>query len=236
MLDTRQGFLRQYCGENQAHAPFGLGVRFDQTGIFLREPGNTVVCHVVPGSATQRAMTKIRDRLESLDQNGHFTWTPVSSYHMTVFNGVIDSRREPDHWPADMPLDAGISETTDYLIPRLAGIPPVQPLKVKLDRVTPLGLVVSGATTEDEAVIRDFRDRLTAPFGYRKPDHAGYVLHLTIAYLVRWLPRDVCVIYLQALQEMTAAFQAEVPILDLGPADFCTFDDMNHFEPVLGLS
>ena len=233
---TRENFLRQFCGEGQGPAPHRLGIRFDRTGAFLPEPGNTVVSHVVPGSVTQKAMLKLRDRLGQLDADAHFTWTPVPSYHMTLFNGVIDSQREHGHWPEELPLDADIAETTRYLTRRLDGSAPAGPIRVKLLRVTPLGLAVTGATPEDETVIREFRDRLTGPFGYRKPDHDSYALHLTMAYLVRWLPRAACETYLPALQEMTAAFQVEVPVLDLGPAEFCTFDDMNHFEPVLRLT
>jgi len=234
--ELKQEFIHTFSGKGRSAPPPGLGVRFDETGAFLPEPGNTVVCHVVPGSTTQKAMEKLRNRLQALDAHSHFTWTPVSSYHMTVFNGTIDSQRQPGHWPADLPLDATIAQTTDYIMPRLTGFPPLAPFSVKLDRMTPHGLAVSGATAEDENVIRDFRDRLTQPFGYRKPNHDSYGLHLTLAYLVRWLPLDAYETYLPALQQMTAAFQAEVPVLELGPADFCTFEDMNHFEPVLSLS
>ena len=234
--DIKTGFLRSFCGEGQGPVPGRLGIRLDESGAFLSEPGNTVVCHVVPDSPTQKAMIKVRDRLRALDGNGHFAWTPVSSYHMTVFNGVIESQREQNHWPADMPLDATVAETTRYLTPRLTGVRPIAPFNVKLDRITPFGLGVSGATLDDEHIIRDFRDRLTHPFGYRKPDHDAYGLHLTMAYIIRWLPGEAAETYLPALQQMTAAFQAEIPVLELVPADFCTFEDMKHFEPVLRLS
>ena len=234
--DMKLEFLRKHCGVDQGPAPEKLGIRLDESGTFLPEPGNTVVCHAVPGSLTHKAMIKVRDKLQALDSGGHFTWTPASSYHMTVYNGAIDSQREQHHWPADLPLDATIAQTTDYLIPRLRGFRPGAPFSVKLDRITPHGLRVSGATAKDEHIIREFRDRLTQPFGYRKPDHDSYGLHLTLAYAVRWLPPEACDIYLPALQQIAAAFQAEVPVLELGPADFCTFEDMNHFEPVLRLA
>lgn len=234
--DPRPDFLRNFCGKGQGPKPERLGIRLDESGTFLSEPGNTVVCHVVPDSPTQRAMIKVRDRLRELDRNGHFAWTPVSSYHMTVFNGVIESQREQDHWPAELALEASIADTTHYLMPRLTGARPAAPFSVKLDRITPFGLRVSGATSGDQEIIKDFRERLAQRFGYRKPDHDSYGLHLTMAYIVRWLPSEAVETYLPALQQMTAAFQAEVPVLELGPADFCTFENMNHFEPVLRLS
>mgnify|MGYP003661542621 CR=1 FL=1 len=231
-----QDFSRKFCGLGQPPAPARLGTRFDETGAFLPEPGNTVVSHVVPGSDTERAMIRVRDRLRALDPGGHFAWTPVSSYHMTIFQGVIEGRRLPGYWPADLPLDAPIAETTDHLAARLQAFPPIEPFRVRLDQITPHGLTVSGATPADEAIIRGFRDEIAGRFGYRHPDHDTYVLHLTLSYTVRWLPRGSHELYLPALRELTRSFQAEVPVIELGPADFCAFEDMNHFEPVLRLT
>lgn len=233
---TLPEFHRAFCGEGQDASPAMLGTRFDRRGTFLQEPGNTIVCHVRGGSRTQTAMVRLRDRLQALDAGRHFTWTPVSSYHMTLFNGVIESQREPGHWPADLPLDASIPEVTECLVPRLSGFSGMAPFSVKLESVTPLGLLVTGATAEDEATIRRIRDELTVPFGYRKPGHDTYPLHLTLGYIVRWLPRDLAPVYMRELEEMGETFRQEVPVLELGPAEFCTFQDMNHFEPVLRLS
>ncbi|WP_420407069.1 DUF1868 domain-containing protein [Hoeflea sp.] len=233
---TLREFHRAFCGEGQDPSPAMLGTRFDRRGNFLPEPGNTVVCHVPHGSRTQAAMVEVRNRLQALDTGGHFTWTPVSSYHMTLFNGVIESQRERGHWPAELPLDATISEATDYLEPRLSESRCMAPFSVKLESVTPLGLLVTGATAEDEATIRRIRDELTVPFGFRKPGHEGYPLHLTLGYILRWLPHELAPVYMRELEAMGETFRSEVPVLELGPAEFCTFEDMNHFEPVLRLS
>ncbi|WP_422371239.1 DUF1868 domain-containing protein [Hoeflea sp.] len=233
---TLPEFHRAFCGEGQDASPAMLGTRFDRRGTFLPEPGNTIVCHVPDGSQTQAAMVKVRDRLQTLDAGRHFTWTPVSSYHMTLFNGVIESHREPGHWPEELPLDASIAEATGYLAPRLSEFSGMAPFSVKLESVTPLGLLVSGATAEDEATIRRIRDDLTVPFGYRKPGHDDYPLHLTLGYIVRWLPRELAPVYMRELEAMGDMFRREAPVLELGSAEFCTFEDMNHFEPVLSVS
>ncbi|MEQ8482379.1 MAG: DUF1868 domain-containing protein [Hoeflea sp.] len=233
---TLPEFHRAFCGEGQDASPAMLGTRFDRRGNFLQEPGNTIVCHVPDGSRTQTAMVKVRDRLQALDAGGHFTWTPVSSYHMTLFNGVIESQRAREHWPADLPLDASIHEATDYLAPRLSEFRGMAPFSVKLESVTPLGLLVTGASADDEATIRRIRDELTIPFGFRKPGHDGYPLHLTLGYILRWLPRELAPVYMRELEDIGETFRRDVPVLELGPAEFCTFRDMNHFEPVLRLS
>ncbi|MDP2732929.1 MAG: DUF1868 domain-containing protein, partial [Hoeflea sp.] len=129
-----------------------------------------------------------------------------------------------------------ISQSTDYFIARLQDFPQVAPFNVKLDEITPHGLTVSPATAADAAIIADFRDTLADRFGYRHPDHESYVMHITVAYIVRWLSRASHETYLPALQALAQAFRAEVPIIELGPADFCTFDDMNHFRPLFRFS
>ncbi|MBU2486763.1 MAG: DUF1868 domain-containing protein [Alphaproteobacteria bacterium] len=229
---AKTNFIRNFCGEGRGATPARLGTRFDETGQFLVEPGNTVVSHVVPGSATEAAIIKVRDGLRALDPGNHFAWTPVSSYHMTLFQGVIEYRRQSGYWPTDLPLDASISQSTDYFLARLQDIPQIAPFKVKLEEITPHGLTVSPATDVDAAIIAGFRDTLADRFGYRHPDHDTYVLHITVAYIVRWLPQASHETYLPALQALAETFRKDVPVIELGPADFCTFDDMNHFEPV----
>lgn len=233
--DLTSAFARDFTTTSGIPHPAMLGTRFDRAGNFLPEPGNTVVSHVVPGSTSERAIIQIRDQLQALDPGHHFAWTPVSSYHMTIFQGVIDSRRRLPFWPPELALDTLIADTTDYLAGRLLDFPAISPFAVKLDQITPEGLVVSGATDKDEAVLRSFRDELADRFGYRHPDHDSYVFHITLAYLIDWLPSDAHETYIPALSDITDGFIAEVPVIELGPADYCSFEDMNHFEPLLRL-
>ncbi|HHZ08550.1 MAG TPA: DUF1868 domain-containing protein [Rhizobiales bacterium] len=232
---TNDTFATHFLETGKDGPPFYLGRRFDADGRFLFEPGNTVVSHVVPGSATQAALFRLRERLEALPFADRFAWTPVESWHMTVFQGTIEGRRSAPFWPAGMGLDAPIDETTRLLDARLANFAPAQPFAVKPVEVTPLGLVVAGATPEDERTLRALRDRLADVFGYRHPDHEDYTFHVTLAYVKQWLPAGADAIYLPALDAIGRDVAAEVPQLELAPPAFCTFRDMNLFTPVRGL-
>lgn len=229
---TNETFATHFLETGKDGPPFYLGRRFDTEGNFLFEPGNTVVSHVVPGSATEGALTRVRERLGALPFAGRFAWTPVESWHMTVFQGTIEGRRAASFWPEGVDFDAPIEETTRVLDARMEGFAPAEPFSVKLVEVTPLGLVVAGATPADEQALRALRDRLADAFGYRHPDHDDYTFHITLSYVKDWLPAGAEDIYLPALEAIARDFAAEIPVLELAPPAFCTFRDMNLFSPV----
>lgn len=212
-----------------------VGVRLDRNRDFLPEAGNTVVRHVVPGSETQAALVELRKRLRDLPWGHRFAFTDVESLHMTVFNGAIETCREPGHWPQDLALDLPIDAVTDYLAARLDGFRGPGPFDMRIAEVTPYGLTLTGATDADEAMARAWRDALTEPFAYRAPGHDAYNFHVTLAYLIDWLPDDMVALYRQALADLTEEFRARIPVVELGPPAFCTFADMNGFPPVMTL-
>ncbi len=209
-----------------------LGQRFDASGRFLPEHGNTVVAQVTAGSPTEAALIALRQSLMDLPYGANFAFTDVASYHMTVFEGVIETRREYGYWPADLALDLSIDEMTQAMAARLDGFVPPPAFKVKLLEVTPHGLSLTGATPEDEATLRAWREALAAAFGYRSPEHDAYGFHTTLAYQIEWPPVAALPLYVEAMARLTADFAARVPVLDLDPPAFCTFADMNGFPPV----
>lgn len=213
-----------------------VGVRLNRDGVFLPEAGNTVVRHVVPGSKTEAALIELRERLRGLPWGHRFAFTDVESLHMTVFNGAIETQREPGHWPEQLALDLPVDEVTDYLAGRLAGFEGPGPFDMKIAEITPFGLTLTGATEADEATARAWRDALTGPFTYRGPQHEAYIFHVTLAYVIDWMPDELIGTYRDALAELTAEFQQRIPVVELGPPAFCTFPDINSFPPVLTLA
>lgn len=228
-------FAAKFTSAGKTAAPPYAGIRFDADGRFLSTPGNTVVCHVVPRSATADALLDTRERMAALPWSDRLAWTPPSSYHMTVFQGVIEGRRAPSYWPADLISDAPIDATTAHYRERLREFRGSSPFRMKIAGLVPLGLVLTGATRDDEDAIRAMRDALVEPFGYRHPDHDDYVFHITLAYLKDWLPEDSGAVWLPALETIAADFAARVPVIELEPPAFCAFDDMTEFRPLLML-
>lgn len=212
-----------------------VGTRLARNGLFLPEAGNTVVCHVVPDSRTAAALIDLRERLRALPWGHRFAFTDISSLHMTLFQGVIETQREPEYWPAELSVDAPLDHVTDYFAGRLAGFEGPGPFAMRIAEVTPLGLILTGATETDEKTARAWRDALVTPFGYRAPKHDGYTFHITLAYIIDWFPDELIGGYREALADLTAEFQERIPVVELGPPAFCTFPDMNSFPPVMML-
>jgi hypothetical protein len=236
MTNADKALFEEHLTEAGKDAPpRHLGSRFDAAGNFLPQPGNTVVRQVVPGSKTEAALVKLRAALMALPFGDRFAYTPVESYHMTVFEGVMDDRRKPDLWPAKVSYEATIEDTTELFLERLKGLPQLPSFDMKVERVTPLGLTLTGATPDDEKIARKIRDQLTRPFGHRSPTHDAYRFHVTLAYVKAWLPAGAADIYLPELARLTEWFAAEIAVLELAPPALCTFQDMNWFEPVLFL-
>jgi hypothetical protein len=207
-----------------------LGPRHDLQGNFQYEPGNTIVCHVVHGSHTQDVVIAARDQYLAMPEASQFTFTPISSLHMTLFQGILDRRRFPDFWPADLPLDMPTDEITEVMGERLKRFSALDPFAVSVVSARPAGLLVDGATEEDRRVMRSWRDALADVLGYRHPDHDVYPFHITFSYVIEKLEDEALPRWQHMLNAVAAMVKAEAPVLELRPPAFCTFDDMKHFE------
>ncbi|NLR99375.1 DUF1868 domain-containing protein [Rhizobium sp. P38BS-XIX] len=225
--------LLQYSKSLHPELPRHLGTRYNISGVFQPEPGNTVVCHVMEGTRTQRALVAAREKYLAMPEAGQFAFTPVSSLHMTLFQGIIEYRRTQPHWPPDLPLDTPIDEMTEIMDERLKTFSMRDPFKVAVMKARPSGLLVDGATEADRKIMRQWRDALADLLGYRHADHETYAFHITFTYVIERLSDEALPRWQAMLDEVAAELRAEVPVLELRPPAFCSFEDMNHFEELL---
>ena len=233
MSIDQQTLATHYARSHQPVPPRHLGTRYNAAGVFQPEPGNTVVCHVVPGSATEAALVNARIRYQAMPDAAKLAFTPVESYHMTLFQGIIEGRRNLPYWPADMAPDAPIDVMTAHYQSKLASFQPAAPFNVELVECLPTGLIVAGATAADRHAMAEWRNRFAEVFGYRHPDHDSYQFHITMAYLIDWL-NDVAIPgWTKMLNEVAAEIRAQAPVLELRAPAFCSFADMNWFEELV---
>lgn len=214
--------------------PARLGQRYTATH-FLPEAGNTVVCHLDTGHPGHHAVLASRARLKALPGAERFLFTAPESLHMTVFEGVIETRRTPDAWPGDLDRNASVDSVTKKLLKRLADFPEPPPFNVRIAALRPTGLLLEGATSEDEMRLRALRDALAARLGYRQAGHDDYRFHMTFAYPVDWIPDDQVEEWNKSLANIAKELASATPVLPLRPPAFCQFKDMNFFEELLVL-
>lgn len=210
-----------------------LGTRYNASGTFLPEPGNTVVCHLPVGSETEAAIVAARDRYLGMPEARLLAFTPISSLHMTLFQGIIEYQRSLPFWPNDVPLDTPIEDMTAIFLDRLVGFEPCVAFDVEVTRATPNGLILSGVTGEDRMALKEWRNRLADLLGYRHPDHETYEFHITFAYLMERFDDQEILRWQPFLEDIVHEIADQVPVIELNPPAFCVFDDMNHFEELL---
>ncbi|WP_018855910.1 DUF1868 domain-containing protein [Rhizobium sp. 42MFCr.1] len=230
MISALSPSLLTYSAIHNPVPPRHLGTRYDATGTFLREPGNTVVCHLVEGSRSQRAIVEARETFLAMPEASQFAFTPISSLHMTLFQGIIEYRRTPPYWPEDVALDTGIERMSEIFLDRLQSYEPPGPFEVEVTEVTPVGLTVDGITAADRRTMKEWRDAFAPVFGYRHPDHDTYAFHVTFCYPIARLPEAALRAWQAMLDGALATLRETAPVIELKPPAFCSFDDMNHFE------
>lgn len=228
--------LRDFSQTQNSQPPAHLGSRYSAAGEFIRECGNTVVCHLASGSASDAAILTARAKYRQMQGAEQLAFTAESSLHMTLFQGIIETRRKLPYWPEDMPVETPIDDMTAIFIDRLAGFEPGPVFQMEVTHATPLGLVLDGVSMNDRAALKAWRDRLADLLGYRHPDHDAYVFHITFAYMLRYFDDAEILRWQPFLDEIVADIRHSAPIIELKVPAFCAFDDMNHFEELLVFS
>lgn len=212
--------------------PIGPGAKFAPDGQVLPWPGNTFICHIDPDSAQHHALCQIQDALKASSFTRHFSYLPASSFHMTVFQGISNGT----DWPAGIPPEATLDEATDQLIQRLDGITLPRAVTARAHGVYGgFGLTLSGASPADEASLRDTRARLREATGIQPDDFTGYTFHITLAYLLHWLDEAEAREVVAVSDALFAQYGAPLDKIQLGAPEFCRFENMHHFQPILQL-
>ena len=227
---TEQEFSARYCGAGKTRAPDHVGRRVLVDGTFSAEDGNTIIRHVTKGSRSMAVLTDIQEALATCAFGHDFAYLPTDSFHMTVFEGVIDSGREDNHWPEGIDFSAPIEVVTQIYLERFKSFANPGPFRMRVRDVTPNGLVMEGAPSDDEKKAREWRNCLSDLLGYTKPNHDNYVFHVTLAYQLKWLPPEAPALYLDLLERLLQVITAETPILELNPTAFCKFKTITNFE------
>ncbi|MDI7860925.1 DUF1868 domain-containing protein [Rhizobiaceae bacterium n13] len=230
MSHARFPDLSSYSKTANPLPPQYFGTRYDRSGAFLPEPGNTVVCHLVENTETEAALIAARARYLAMPEAGQIAFTPISSLHMTLFQGIIEYRRRLPFWPADVPLDSPIDEMTAMYAERLASFAGGPAFRVQVTEAVPTGLVVDGVTEADCAALKAWRNDLAEIFGYRHPDHETYKFHITFGYMIERLDDAAIPNWQSMLGEVAEDIRRRVDYLELRAPTFCRFADMNHFE------
>jgi hypothetical protein len=137
------------AGQGDAPRPRWSVDKFGADGAVRRTPGLTTLCHIDRGSDAFAALVEAQDLLKAGPHAGAFSHLPPESFHMTVWDGVIGSRRGPGEWPANLPADASIDAVQSDFLTRLEGFAAPQRFAIRATGIRAgVSVSVAGAGPE----------------------------------------------------------------------------------------
>ena len=211
----------------------GRGGKFTTDGRVQIWPGNTFICHVDPNSQAFGAICALQKELKASAFQEFFAFLPPASFHMTVFQGISPTPKPGTRWPADLPRASSRDDATNALLGRIDGIALPQRHRMRVVGLfSGCSLTLAGATEEEEKSLRETRIALRDATGIDFDDFDDYVFHITLAYLLKWVPEATARGIAALGAEMGERYMDEIGLVDLGPVEFCNFENMHHFEPV----
>lgn len=225
-----------------AHLPLrDTMLKFNPDGSTRAFAGNTVISHLPAQSVMRDQMTLLHDALAAASFRGALGLTSVRSYHMTILNGANDQDRERTGWPPYVPKDAPIAVCNDMVRERMEKVllHCELPIRVRVDQeatlrfATAATLRMSPANQAEADKLQSVRDQLAAVYGYRGKNHSSYEFHITMSYQLRDFTPAELAAYRAMLQAYLPKIVAAAPIVELGGPEYCTFADMQRFEPLL---
>lgn len=217
----------------KAGYPSGVGKKFNIDGTVRDFPGNTIICHLDEGADLNSALMQLHSDLQASQLAPLYSLLPPPSWHMTVFEGVLDAMRGPEHWPSDLPNSVPLDECDRFFAEKLRTFDTQLDRPLTLDivgwrpLVDGIGLHLVPAGSSEETVLRDLRNRLADLLRMRHTGHDDYAFHLSIAYLIRHPDRSQLNALSALLESSLRSFPKQV---SFGAPEFCRFEDMFEFK------
>lgn len=232
MTHTRDEAIQYLTGAlTGGGRPDAVGKKFTPQGAPIPCPGYTTICHVDQSSDAFAALVAAQDALKAGPLADAFTFLPPASFHMTIFEGVIDYARSPERWPRHLPLDMPVDAVTEDALARLQGLDLPHSFAARPTGIfAGFSVEMTGADDAAEATLRRTRDRLRAASNILRPDHVDYQFHITLGYLLRWLTRDEAEVVVDLSDTVAEALLQRVAGIALGEVELCSFESMHHFE------
>ncbi|NWB97027.1 DUF1868 domain-containing protein [Pseudomonas gingeri] len=217
--------------------PYDVNRKFYEDGKARPFTGNTIISQIPLHSPIGEALTVIRNTLASHAFSKCWSLLPPSSYHMTVFEGVIDERRKSGFWPAQVPKDAPLQTCTDYFVRQLMDFALNEDFPVRLlvddfdvNKDSDATLRLVPANPQENLKLRGLRDRLSERMGIRAPGHDDYRFHITLGYLVQWMDDRKIHDCARVQRDCLRYLRDNLGTLELDVPQFCTFNDMLAFD------
>ena len=243
VVPDKARLIRSLMG-SETNAPYpasitkaGGGGKFSPHGDTLFHPGNTFICHIDRDSAFFSGLVSYQASLMASEFNQHFAFLRPASFHMTIFCGVSGAPLGADGWPDGYSNGMELNAITDQFAGQLAAWKGPNSFVVACDGIQkPTTIAMKPASSSDADALWDARRRLQSLTGLRRPDFAEYKFHVSLAYQIGWLTAGEAEHLVDLSNCLFERHLSRVGAIPLGPIEFCQFDTMQQFNPIMRLS
>jgi hypothetical protein len=207
-----------------------IGTKFNEDGTLKRFAGNTVICPFAADHPAFALLCFLQNEFATKIYASKFALLPPSSFHMTVFDGVLDQVRNPERWPNELDIGRPLDKVHRFFSDHLKDVSAPASVTMAIEDIfSHPTIALCGATATDNDKLRQFRDLLANTLGLRTPDHAEYRFHITLGYTLYQLDdseKKQVAADIKTLLNLPEVrnFQIELP-----DPEFCHFEDMGRF-------
>lgn len=204
--------------------------KFDVNGKVQPFPGNTFICHIDKQSDAFQYLRELQLRLMAGPHAHHFTFMPPASFHMTIMAGVSGSPPKVSTLPKGVTQSVPLKVMTSMIEAELPSVVvPDRYIMRCSDLFAGHSLTLDGDTNHEIANLAAARESLRNATGISELDFSVYTFHVTLAYVIRWLDEVAAREVVALGDDLFSEFRAKCPVIEIGPVEFCTFDDMYEF-------
>jgi hypothetical protein len=218
--------------ENNYTNAVGENKKFNQHGEFQTYPGNTIVCNLSGQPEVLETILWIQNEHKTKLPFVHkFAWTPVESFHMTVFELLCHYNRKETHWSSKLATDAPLEETDRFFARALESVSFPERFTMRVEKISKTSIVLSPHDESVANLLNTFRDQVSGLTGVRFPNHDTYKYHITFGYqLIKISPEEEAL--LAELQHDISKIVAErMNAIVMDTTDYTVFKDMTRFIP-----
>ncbi len=209
-----------------------IGKKFDKDGNVQPFPGNSIISFIGPQMKQFQLLIDVQNRLKGKDFSSCFSFLPVESFHMTVFDLLCDQVRVEEHWSKFIPKDHSFEKVEHEIIKLLKEETFKIKFKMKFHHFElekTIGAILIPEDDETGTLLRNYRDRLSEITGIRHPNHDEYFFHISMAYLIYELNDEQRKELKSVVNGIDESMHNEFETLELKPPELVFFPDMFSF-------
>jgi hypothetical protein len=215
--------------------PSGVPRKFDTHGNVQPFRGNTIISTLPHETGLYESLLLLHNQLKESHLNHLYALLPPPSWHMTIFDGVVEKKRKTGYWPSNLDRSASLEECTALFQSELSSfnLNVSLPFRLSVDGYSEFGLGLHiEPSGQDNKALRNLRDRLADTLKIRHPNHEVLSLHITIAYFLKHPTEkekfEIVRIAMDHYRVLPKQFELRAP-------EFCSFENMHVFKPLLTL-